>query len=578
MDQCRDGVGPGPIWRLTNHGGRIGPPLSWSSSSLVQFRGRSEVSSIEQTFLKQVVMLAATELLTNAVHGKRRPMWSWGLGGLAMLAITLIAVRFQWLPIGRGVVDTSLTYQVAQRSITDTVIERGSIESQNNFVGTCQVPGWQNRIIFIVPEGSTVKEGEVVVRFDSAEVDRMISEKSAALNEAQGKLEQATADLDIQKNKSQSEIQAADLELKLARLDRDKYIKGDFIAEKSDLERQIADGQAQLEKVEDELRNMEILVSKGFRTPEQLREVQLRRNSFRYGLERDEQKMSVLVEFDFVRKQTEFDAKATEAVLKLKRAQDTATAEERKAESAIASAKNAVQIAEQELKELQDQKGHCEIKAPQEGTVAYANQSWFDPEDRIREGASVRNQQSVFYLPNMKQMQVKVQINEAVVDKIKTNLKATIRMDAFPDITLDGTINYVSELAQSGFSNVMNYESIIHIDSFPESLNIKPGMTAQVEIMVGVYENVLAVPVTAVTEHQGQAYVYRLQGMQSTRLRVKTGRTTHSFVELLEGVEPGYLLALDAYHRSMADFRQADQESIENESTGRRPDAEPTDM
>ncbi|MBL8891230.1 MAG: efflux RND transporter periplasmic adaptor subunit [Planctomycetaceae bacterium] len=494
------------------------------------------------------------------------------------MSVLVLAVRFQWLPFGHSAIDPSLTYQVAKRSITDTVIERGSIESQNNFVGTCQVPGWQNRIIFIVPEGSTVKAGEVVVRFDSAEVDRMISEKSAALNEAQGKFEQATADLDIQKNKSQSEVQAADLELKLAQLDRDKYIKGDFIAEKSELERLIADGQAQLEKVEDELRNMEQLVNKGFRTPEQLREIQLRRNSFRYALERDQQKMSVLVQFDFVRKQTEFDAKASEAVLKLKRAQDTATAEARKAESAIASAKNAVQIAEQELKELQQQKDHCEIKAPQEGTVAYANQSWFDPEDRIREGASVRNQQSVFYLPDMKRMQVKVQINEAVVDKIKPTQKAIIRMDAFPDIILQGTIHYVSELAQSGFSNVMNYESIIHIDSFPESLNIKPGMTAQVEIMVGVYENVLAVPVTAVTEHQGQAYVYRLQGRQSTRQRVKTGRTTHSFVELIEGVEPGYLLALDAYHRSLDDFRQADQASIASDSPEPRPDAVPTDM
>ncbi len=482
----------------------------------------------------------------------------WMLRIVALIVIIVIAYRFQWLPFGSETTTSNLTYQVSRRTITDTVVERGVVESQNNFVGTCLLPGWENRIIFIVPEGATVNSGDVVVRFDSGEIDRMISEKSSALNEAQGKFSQAKADLDIQKNKNQSDIQAATLEQQLAVLDRDKYVQGDFIAEKSDFERQIAEGQAELEKVEDELRNMETLVSKGFRTPEQLREVQLRRNSFRYRLDRDKQKMSVLLDFDFIRKKTEFEGKATEAALKLQRAKDTAAAEERKAEAAIESAKNAVQISEEELKELQRQKEFCEIKAPQTGTVAYANQAWFDPESRIREGASVRRQQSVFYLPDMKRMQVKVQINEAAVNKIKTGLKATVRMDAFPEVTLSGTIHYVSELAQSGFSSVMNYESIVLVDSFPETINIKPGMTAQVEVLVGVYNDVLAVPVTAITEHQGQTFVYRLEGGQVARQRVKTGRATHSFIELTEGIESGQVLSLDAYQRGLEDFRQSE--------------------
>ncbi len=510
--------------------------------------------------------------IENLEPNVRVPRSPWRWIGLLLGIGTLVAFvyGFAWSPFGSNPTLSNLTYEVARRTITDTVVERGVIESQNNFVGTCQLPGWQNRIIFIVPEGATVNKGEIVVRFDSAEIDRMISEKSATLNEAQGKLSQAKADLDIQKNKNQSDVQTATLELQLALLDRDKYIQGDFIAEKSDFERQIAEGQAELEKVEDELRNMETLVSKGFRTPEQLREVQLRRNSFRYRLDRDKQKMSVLLDFDFIRKKTEFEGKATEAELKLQRAKDTAAAEERKAEAAIESAKNAVAISEEELKELQKQKEHCEIQAPQTGTVAYANQAWFDSEDRIREGASVRRQQSVFYLPDMKRMQVKVQINEAAVNKVKAGHKASIRMDAFPEVTLTGTIHYVSELAQSGFSSVMNYESIVHVDSFPESINIKPGMTAQVEVLIGVYTDVLAVPVTAVTEHQGQTFVYRLHGGKIARQRVKTGRSTHSFIELIEGIETGYVLSLDAYQRGLEDFRQSELGSDAGNPTDNR--------
>lgn len=47
-------------------------------------------------------------------------------------------------------------------------------------------------------------------------------------------------------------------------------------------------------------------------------------------------------------------------------------------------------------------------------------------------------------------------------------------------------------------------------------------MTAEVEIMVGTYENILAIPVGAVTEHFQLSYVYIAHGSEFTRKVVKT--------------------------------------------------------
>lgn len=458
--------------------------------------------------------------------------------------------------------DTALTFVANRRSITDTIIERGTLESQNTIVGSCDLPGFQNKIIFIVPEGTTVKQGDLVVRFDSDEIDRMVNEKSIALNDAEGKLAQAREDLDIQKNKSESDIAAAKLELSLAELDLKKYLEGDFLAERADFERSILEGEAELEKVNDELNNMRALVRKGFRSPEQLRELELRANSFQSRVDRDKQKMTVLVEFDFHRKKTEFEAKASEAKRKYERSLTTSQAEIRKAEANIRNTESNVATLTEEMKQLQDTKSKCEVHAPQAGTVAYANQPWFDPENRIREGATVYRQQNVFYLPDMSRMQIKVQIHESVINKIKAGQRAKIRIDAFPDATLDGTINFVSELAQSSFMDAKNYETVVLIDNIPETMNLKPGMTAKVEILVGTYDDVLAVPINAVTEHMGQSFVYVREDLLGARRQVvKTGRVTHAFVEITDGLDVGHTIFLDAYQRGLADFQQIEEEA-----------------
>lgn len=487
--------------------------------------------------------------------------------GVALLVLTLFLVGggYWWLNgfFRQPQEFDAATHVVQRRSVTDTVIERGTLESQNNFVGECDLPGWENKIISIVPEGKTVQAGETVVKFDSAQTDKLIAEKKIAVNEAKGKLEQHRQELEVQRNKNESDIATATLEFTLTRLDLEKYKDGDFKADSRELERLIAEGEAELEKVSEELANMRSLVKKGFRSPEQLREYELRAKFRQFQLDRDRQKQKVLLKYDYVRKTSEMEFKAAEAERKLARAKTTAAAEIQKHESQIAAAENAVKLQEEGLAELEETLAKCEIKAPVDGTVAYANREWFDSSERIREGATVRRQQEIFYLPDMAKMQVKVQIHESVINKVKKGQTAAVRTDAFPDVSLIGRVESVAELATSSFSAAKNYDAIVLIEKIPQGLSIKPGMTAQVEVMIGEYQDLLAVPVTAVTEHFKQSYMYVVESSQAERRAVKVGRTTHSFVEILEGVEAGERVALDAYQRGLADFSAAEREAEE---------------
>ncbi len=496
---------------------------------------------------------------------------------LLMIAVALAGVSFaayrlpNWIGRSQSDANTAAVYTVQRRTIEDRVVERGTVESQNTVYGKCELPGWQNKIISIKPEGTIVKKGEVVAQLEAEEVDRSIAEKEVELNEAKGKLEQSKQELDIQLNKGESDIAAAELELKLADLDLEKYIEGDFKADQADMERAIKEGMALLEKVRDERYNIETLVKKGYRSPQEHGEVQLRQDSLVFQVERDERKLDVLQTYDYKRKSTEFKAKAIEAKRKVARALTTATAERLKSEAAVENAKNAVGLYEQQLKEQLAIKDKCTLIAAQDGTVAYANERWYDPSERIREGTTVRSQQDIYYLPDMNNMQVKATVHESVVDRIAVGQKATIRLDAFSDMKLHGTVSYVSELASSSFSDAKNYDAKIIIETIPSGMAIKPGMTAEVDILVGTYENVVAVPIGAITEHFQRTFVYVMSGNQAERRGVTTGRMTHSFVEIVEGLNADEVVALDAYQRGTADFANTQRSEDDPQPNGDAP-------
>ncbi len=468
--------------------------------------------------------------------------------------------------------DSAAIYEVQRRTVEDRVVERGTIESQNTVHGKCELPGWSNKIIAIVDEGTFVKKGELVAELEAEEIDQDIAQKQVELNEAKGQLDQAMKEIEIQKNKGESDVADAELNWELAKLDLTKYRDGDSVAELADQERAIKEAEAELEKIRDERNAIKILVKKGYRSPEQLREYELREQSFGFRVDSEKQRLKVLEDFDYKRKITEFEAKARNLERAVDRAKATANAEELKAQAAVDNAKSAVSLHEAALKELRGIKDKCKLIAPQDGTVAYANQPWFDPEDRIREGTTVRQQQDIFYLPDMQNMQVRVNVHESVVNRIEVGHTATIRLDAF-EVKLSGKVTFVSELAASSYSNNKNYEALVVVEEIPEGLALKPGMSAAVDILVGTYEDIVAVPIGAITEHFQQTFAYVRKGGTFERRRVETGRMTHSFVEILEGLEPGETVALDAYQRGTADFADAEREAGGASSPAPKPGA-----
>ncbi len=194
-------------------------------------------------------------------------------------------------------------------------------------------------------------------------------------------------------------------------------------------------------------------------------------------------------------------------------------------------------------KKLERQIANCEIKAPADGLVVYANdpnRAFGSGQPQIEEGATVRERQKIFSLPDISRMQVNTKVHESQIDKLAREMKAKIRVDAFASETLDGTVLEVAPLPDSTnffSSDIKVYTTKVKIDQPLPGL--KPGMTAEVTILVDRKTNVLTIPVLAILQYHGKDHVSKLVDDRFVETEVDLGVSNEKFVEVLKGVKRG---------------------------------------
>lgn len=453
-----------------------------------------------------------------------------------------------------------LVAHVKRSSLRITVVERGSLESCKTVDGICEVGG-QNKVVFLVPEGTNVKKGDVVCKLDDSDIKKNLAQQEIRVKQAVTQVETTRQDTEIQRNRMENEIIAAKVDLSLTELDQEKYERGDYPADLTKME-----GEMELKKKDvaaeaAKLEQYKTLMKKGFKTTEDVRIQTSTLAARELDYKSSKQYLDVRKEYDYRRKTTEFKSKVNQAKKRVELAEATARAELLKATRVNESAQATAKIEEEQLEVYRKQLAKTVISAAQPGIVAYANDIYYDASRQIREGATVYFQQKIFSLPDMSRMQVKVNTHESLVKKIKADQPAEIRIDAFADKVFSGKVKSVSNLADSSrpwtSAGIKEYPTIVTINDL-EGYSLKPGMTAEARIFVGERENVLVVPLQAVAQHKGEfsAFVDDEGGIQ--RRAVKIGESNEQFVEVLEGLAEGEAVALDARTRSTAEFKTDD--------------------
>lgn len=163
---------------------------------------------------------------------------------------------------------------------------------------------------------------------------------------------------------------------------------------------------------------------------------------------------------------------------------------------------------------------------------------------------------TLFTIANdLRRMQINTAVDEADIGKVKEGQKAFFTVDTFKGRTFKGFVQQV-RLAPTVSQNVVTYSVMVMVDN--DDLVLKPGMTANVDILVDNRDNVVRLPSRALFFKPPAAYMpaslppLPAEGTQYARvwtlspasmpvaITVKTGISSNRHTELLEGdLKPG---------------------------------------
>jgi HlyD family secretion protein len=497
----------------------------------------------------------ATDLPAAPPRKSRLGFWVFLGAGMVVLGLLAWGI-YAWLaPARHGRV--SITAIASRGELPVVVTERGELESSQSVSVRCEVEGRQHKIVEIVPNGTHVKKDQVVLKFDTEELTRRHGEQEVKLKGAEGKAKSTKEKLEQARYKAEGDIAEAELAHKVAILDRDKYLEGEYIAEVFAAEGAIALAKRELQEAEEKLEAYRKFVKGGFGTPEQQQLKETEVETKRFYLERDKKKLDVLKKYTLAKQKTELTAKAEEAARKLTRIKSSSAAAISEAQSEYDAADITARLEKRTLDQIKEQLDRCEVKAPRDGILEYANARYYDDSSRIAPGGVVWFQQTLFTIPDLGHMQVKVKVHEAMVKKVKAGLKAEIRVDALPNKVLHGTIKSVATLADNppwDERGIKEYATIVTIEDLPGEGGLLPGMTAEVRMMVKTLNDVLMLPVQAVTEKEGVHYSYVVTSSGTERRVVEVGDNNDKFVEIKSGLSEGDQVTMDARSRIVAEM------------------------
>lgn len=292
------------------------------------------------------------------------------------------------------------------------------------------------------------------------------------------------------------------------------------------------------------------LYEKGFVAKTEITRDEISYDSAVLKVKSSETDRALFLSYEFPRTAEETLTKFAEAVRLLDKADHEAISKLAQARARLNSARGQYQVQWRQRKDLREQLDKCVLTAKKSGLVVYGgnDQNNYGNQDPIREGATVRERQTIITIPDLRRMSVDVKIHESYIKKIKVGQKARITVDAYPDQQLTGEVSVVGVLpdSQNRWLNpdLKVYLTTVTIDG--TNTWLKPGMSAKVEILVDHLDNIIYVPVQSIEAANGRQYCFVAGSFNKPEQReVQTGEFNDEFIEVKNGLKEGERVLLN---------------------------------
>jgi HlyD family secretion protein len=503
-----------------------------------------------------------------------------------IIALLIMGVLSLWLIRSRSNdqdVNHLATFVVQKGPLTISVTESGTIKPRDQVIIKNEVEG-KTSILWLIPEGTEVKQGDLLVELDASQlIDEKINQQIAVQN-AEASYIGARENLAVVKNQAQSDVDNAKLQLDFARQDLKKYLEGEYPNELKEAESKITLAKEELSRAEETLKWSKRLFDEKYISQAELEADELVVKTKTLDLDLAENNLDLLENYTHKKKLAELESNTKQAEMALERISRKAKADVIQAEADLQAKESEFKRQKDKLEKIEKQIEQTRIYAPVNGVVIYATSvqrgGRFRRTEPLAEGQAVQERQELIHLPTTSSIKAEIGIHESSLEKVKKGMPAKVTVDAIPGKIFTGYVAMIAPLpdAQSVWMNpdLKIYNTEIFLEGNSDLL--RTGMTCRAEILIAQYDEAVYIPVQAVLRVGGEPTVYTLNGKTVRPRKVETGLDNNRMIRIISGLEPGEVVLLTppleaATVETSTNKLSSERTSITHEN---RSDSEPT--
>ncbi len=446
-------------------------------------------------------------------------------------------------------------YKVKRGDLKITVTENGYLKAKNN-VEIKPKFSRSSTITWLIEEGTQVDEGDKLAEFEKTDIENEIEEEESDLNQHQTELEAAEAELAIQRRDAAAQVETAEFALKMVQLKKEKYTKGEGPNQLRKLELAAEKAGSEFERAKERYERMPALQEKGFYTEIELERERIAVREAEINLENAQNDLDIWAQYTNPMELEQLDVDTKNAQRDLANAREKSEINIKENEARVQRYRGRVLSTEQELEELNQQLEYMTIYAPSPGIVHYGDPArpWY--REQVKVGSQFHRGNTMFTLPDLREMQVLVQVHEADIELLELDQQVLVSVESAKGRTFTAKVTHIASVASSEWMDEGNKTFRVEITMDPiDDIELRAGITARCEVQVETIEDVLQVPIHAVTAEAGKHFCFLQQADGGFEKReVGIGKNNNHYVTVNEGLTEGEeVLLYDPREESVAE-------------------------
>ena len=427
-----------------------------------------------------------------------------------------------------------------------TIKTIGEMDAAHSTTIVSSIKGDQGKIIDLIADGFFVEPGQILVRLDPTPFEEKLDKLKMQVKEIENYIHSLEISLEWESIQAEHKNRTAHLELESAQLELEKIKHGDGPQEMSRLKAAMQKAWLKFEELNHYSNDLKELEAQGF-----LNNAEVKQAHKRLIEEQEAHEMAKQQYDSYVQHVYPMQVKKGETSLKRAQVLQEEMAKSgiyniEKSKSLIEQAKQTLEDLMMQLRDAEHELALTEIVAPTQGMVVLRDEYRGSQKRKPRVGDVLVKNQPLIDLPDLKSMIIKTRVREVDLYKIAIGKKATIGVDAYPQLLFKGTITSIGVLALTDMGRAADekyFEVRISLDE--SDTRLRPGMTTRATIEAQEAQNVITIPLHSVFNENNQSYCYILNPKKGYEKRhISLGISNDQLIEVTDGLQEGECICL----------------------------------